>query len=132
MTHEEQEDRIRAVCAKWREVLGLDEWEINLCYRDGQYVKGDGGASDQAIASTDVQWEYRRAQIYFRIDLLADEDDAELEAVFVHEAMHVLLNSQRPINGADSAVGREYERLFEEHTATTLARAFLRAKEMQP
>lgn len=128
---EEQKERIRAVMARWRAVLTLDEWEIDLNYRDGEYVKGDGNASARAIASTDVQWEYRRAQIYWRCDLLADESDDELESIFVHEAMHVLLNGQRAMHqGGGATVSVEYERLFEEHTATTLARAFIRASRM--
>lgn len=130
---DDQQERLRGLMSVWRDILGLDEWHIDLCYRDGPYVRGDGEPSGSAIASTDVQWEYRRAQLYFRVDLLADEDDAEAEYMFVHEAMHILLNGQRAVRTVEHATPEAlgYERLLEEHTATTLARAFIRARNSQ-
>ena len=125
---EVQKERVRAVFNRWRNVLGLDEWEVTLNYHDGEYVKKDGSGSTRALGLTYVEWEYRRATIDFRCDMLEDEDDDELEYCFVHEAMHVLLNGQRAMREAGDSVGREYERLFEEHTATSLARAFIRAR----
>lgn len=125
-----QKERVRAVFDRWRNVLGLDEWHVTLNYRDGEFVKGDGSPSALALGLTNVDWEYRRATIDFRCDLMTEQDDDELEYCVVHEAMHVLLNGQRAVREANSAgaVYVEYERLFEEHTATTLARAFIRAR----
>lgn len=125
-----QKERVRAVFDRWRNVLGLDEWHIELNYRDAEWVKHDGSPSALALGLTSVDWEYRRATIDFRCDLTGDQSDEELEYCVVHEAMHVLLNGQRAVRelGSVGAVYREYERLFEEHTATTLARAFIRAR----
>jgi hypothetical protein len=125
-----QKERVRNEFNRWRNVLGLDEWHIDLRYRDGEFIKGDGSPSADAVGLTRVDWEYRRAAIDFRCDMIADLDAAELEYVVVHEGMHVLLNGQRAIRDLSEvgAAHREYERLFEEHTATTLARAFINAR----
>lgn len=126
-----QKARIRGLFDRWRNVLGLDEWAITLNYHDGKFVKNDGSDSANAIGLTHVDWEYRRATIDFRCDMAVDEDDDEMEYVFVHEAMHVLLNGMRAMREAGDNIGRSYETLFEEHTATTLARAFIRARKME-
>lgn len=128
---EAEKNRVRAMFDRWRTVLGLDEWHITLNYRDAEYVKQDGEPSGKwVLGFTQVDWEYRRAVIDFRCDLTAGEPDADLEYCVVHEAMHILLNGQRAVRelGSGGAVYREYERLFEEHTATTMARAFIRAR----
>lgn len=130
MTHEEQQARIEAIYARWRPVLGLDEWEVRRDYHDGHFVTNDDEVSGEALASTSVQWEYRRAQIAWNTRFAEESDDDGLEYAVVHEAMHILLNGQRAMRERGDTVGREYERLFEEHTATTLAWAFIRAKEM--
>lgn len=130
-TFDEQKARIRAMFTRWRDVLSLDEWEVTLNYHDGEFVKRDGSGSANAIGLTHVDWEYRRATIDFRCDMAVDEDDDEIEYVVVHEAMHVLLNGMRAMREAGDTIGRAYESLFEEHTATTLARAFIRARKME-
>ena len=124
-----QKSRIRALFDRWRDVLSLDEWEVTLNYRDGEFVKNDGTGSANAIGLTAVAWEYRRAAIDFRCDMTVDEDDDELEYIVLHEAMHILLNGMRSMREAGDNLGRAYETLFEEHTATTLARAFIRARD---
>lgn len=132
MTHEEQKARIRGLFDRWRNVLSLDEWEVTLEYTNGAFIKRDGVSSGKAMAVTFTDWEYRRSTIQWNTDITDCQDDDELEYALVHEAMHVLLNGQRALRerseGGDAY--RAYESLFEEHTATTLARAFIRAKEM--
>lgn len=131
--YEAQKLRIRAAFDRWREVLGLDEWEVTLSYHDAEYVRRDGaGGSAEAFGMTTVDWEYRRATLDFRVDMAAEESDDDVEYVVVHEAMHVLLNGQRAMRAASEggAAYLNYERLFEEHTATTLARAFIRARKL--
>lgn len=130
MTHEEQRNRIRAAFDRWRNVLGLDEWEVTLEYSDGEFIKDDGEPSRSALAVTFVSWEYRRASIHWNTAKVEHESDDELDYAMVHEAMHVLLNGLRAFREIGDTEGKGYERLFEEHTATTLGRAFLRAKEM--
>ncbi len=126
-----QKARIRDLFDRWRNVLSLDEWEVTLCYHDAPYIDGDGAVRSKALGCTEVEWEYRRATMYFRVDMTPLEDDDELEYCVVHEAMHILLNGQRPVIDAANASAYEYRRLFEEHTATTLARAFIRARKME-
>ncbi len=128
-----QKDRVRALFDRWRNVPGLDEWEVTLNYSDAEYIKGDGSPSRDALATAVVEWEYRRATLTFRCDRTPLESDDELEYCFVHEAMHILLNGQRAMRevGDGGDLHREYERLFEEHTATTLARAFIRASNLE-
>lgn len=134
MTDEEaqvQKERIQALFERWRNVLGLDEWEMRLVYRDAPYVDGNGEVRSTALGCTEVEWEYRRAIMYYRVDMTIQQDDDELEYSVVHEAMHVLLNGQRPVTDNPDGIAREYRRLFEEHTATTLALAFIRARKME-
>lgn len=127
-----QKARVRGLFDRWRNVLSLDEWEIDLVYHDGPYIDGDGEVRSKALGCTEVEWEYRRATMYFRLDMTPREDDDALEYAVVHEAMHVLLNAQRPVTtDPTGSLPHEYRRLFEEHTATTLARAFIRARKME-
>lgn len=121
-------ERIRSFFAKWRPILGLEEWDVSLTFDPGEFVMADGEPSRGAIASTSVSWEYRHADIHWNSHLAALEDDEALERIVVHEAMHILLNGLRPVVDRDAdGVGKHYRMMFEEHTCTTLSWAFMRA-----
>ncbi len=115
VTHEEQQERVEAMWEKWRDRLGLASWLVNRDYHDGEYVQGDGRSSSDAIASADVDWAYQRATLSFNLQKVEHQDDAALENVIVHEAMHILINELR-----------EDGMKHEEHACTMLAWALIR------
>ena len=118
-----QRRRIRALLKKWRVALTLDEWDITNEYTDGSIIV-DGELSSGAVAAAAVRWEYRRATISWNTQAVAQMNDADLEEVFLHEAMHVLLHEMREVVAGNIKA--------EERSATTFARVILRVLEMRP
>ncbi len=116
--YEAEKARIEGFYARWRSVLGLDGWDVARSYFDGEYVKGHGETSDAAAGSASVRWEYRHATLSFNVQNTRDLDDAEMEAIVVHECMHILLHEMRD----DTATDIKHE----ERVATSLAWAFMR------
>ena len=119
-------ETVESLYAKWRPILALDAWDVERKYKDGVFLDG-GKSSGDAVAVTRVSWEYRDATITFNTRKLAEAKSVEY--VVLHEAMHILLNGMRPVrtDHGDAGVYHQYDRIFEEHTCTTLARAFMRA-----
>ena len=118
-----QRRRIRALLKKWRFVLTLDEWDITNNFVDGPIVV-DGEVSSDAVASARVRWEYRRATLSWNTQEVAKLNDADLEEVFLHESMHVLLNEMREVVAGNIKA--------EERSATTFALVVRRVLEMTP
>ena len=116
-----QRRRIRALLKKWRFVLTLDEWDITNNFVDGPIVV-DGEVSSEAVASARVRWEYRRATLSWNTQKVAKLNDADLEEVFLHESMHVLLNEMREVVAGNIKA--------EERSATTFALVVRRVLEM--
>lgn len=116
-----QRRRIRALLKKWRFVLTLDEWDITNNFVDGPIVV-DGEVSSEAVASAKVRWEYRRATLSWNTQEVAKLNDADLEEVFLHESMHVLLNEMREVVAGNIKA--------EERSATTFALVVRRVLEM--
>ncbi len=112
-----QRDRIKAVARKWRSTLGMYEWEIFTQYVDGDLLI-DGTLSSTAAACANTIWEYKRATLKFNLKAVADMSDTELERVYIHEVMHVIVNEMR-----------EEDEKHEERVCTMLANAFMRTKE---
>lgn len=118
-----QRRRIRALLQKWRYALTLDEWDITNDYVDGSIIV-DGELSSEAVAAAKVRWEYRRATISWNTQEVARLNDADLEQVFLHETMHVLLHEMREVVEGNIKA--------EERSATTFATVILRVLEMRP
>ena len=116
-----QRRRIRALLKKWRFVLTLDEWDITNNFVDGPIVV-DGEVSSDAVASARVRWEYRRATLSWNTQEVAKLNDADLEEVFLHESMHVLLNEMREVVAGNIKA--------EERSATTFALVVRRVLEL--
>lgn len=111
--------RIRGIAKKWRLPLGLDEWRLTTEFVDGALIVDDELRPDVA-GCANVKWEYRQATLKFNLQQTARFDDDELEEMYVHEAMHILLNEMR-----------EYEpgRMgCEERVASSLSFAFMRLR----
>lgn len=118
-----QRRRIRALLKKWRYVLTLDEWYVTNNFVDGPIVV-DGEVSSEAVASAKVRWEYRRATLSWNTQEVAKLNDADLEEVFLHESMHVLLNEMREVVAGNIKA--------EERSATTFTLMVRRVLEMRP
>ena len=102
-------------------MLTLDEWDITNNFVDGPIVV-DGEVSSEAVASAKVRWEYRRATLSWNTQEVAKLNDADLEEVFLHESMHVLLNEMREVVAGNIKA--------EERSATTFALVVRRVLEM--
>ena len=92
---------------KWSRHLWLQEWWVI-----NEYVRGpfNSNGDYDALASTSVQWQYRKAVITWNLEEVARKSDYEMDWVFVHEAMHIHLNEMR-----------EEGLAHEERVASTLA-----------
>lgn len=106
-------NRIRTLREKWRYRLGLDFWTIHYEYDRGEIADSDG-AGNYPVAKCSADWRYLEATMVWSIPRVSTLNDAELEEVFIHECMHILVNEMR-----------EEELKHEERVCSTLARAFL-------
>jgi hypothetical protein len=116
--HKRERRRILKIHREWREVLGLDGWETSLRFTAGGF-EVDGVLSPQTAASARVRWQYRQATLEFNLKRTRQLKRHELEAVYVHEAMHVLVNELRE---------KDHNLRHEEHAATNLSWALIRAR----
>lgn len=108
--------RIRTIAKRWRYPLGLDEWHMTTRYTQGNLIV-DGTVSTGAVGCASVRWQYREAELDFNLEKTAKLTDEELEEIYVHEAMHVILNEMR-----------DEDIKHEERVASSLAFAFMRMR----
>jgi hypothetical protein len=110
------EDRIRALAAKWIELLGLGHCCIRLWF--------DPECPADTLACTSTQWEYLTAKITFNLPLCLKfaDDEVVLENAVVHELLHVVL--AEIVQSQSAKVGSEHE----ERVASHLALAFQRVQ----
>lgn len=120
--YETQMARIRALIAKWHEVLGLDAWEITHRYERDNY-EVNGSPNHEAVASASVQWEYMHATISWNMPAVLGETDETLEHIYVHECCHVLVHEAREWDDDDLRASLKHE----ERVAEAFARAIERA-----
>lgn len=119
---EAQKARIQALAEQWLPPLGLTWWNIALEYARDNYDGRDGAQPTVAYCKAD--WRYVHARIVWNMPLVAEQDDAELERIFVHECMHIFLHEMR------WAETRDTDSLdHEERVATMLTKAFLWLRE---
>ncbi len=79
-------DEINASVAKWRKVLGLDRWEIEVSIMDGVNEK-----DPRAAAVADFQtWIYKSAGLSF-FDPFYGLDAEQRDETVLHELIHVVL-----------------------------------------
>lgn len=86
--------RIRAIAKRWYRPLGLDEWRLTTKYTVGPLIV-DGRVSPEVVGCATVRWEYRDAVLEFNLEKTAGLSDEDLEEVYLHEAMHILVNELR-------------------------------------
>lgn len=116
MNWKAERKRIRKIANRWYRPLGLDEWRLTTRYTQGNLIV-DGAVSSAAVGMASVRWQYREAELDFNLEKTAKLSDEDLEEVYIHEVMHVLLNEMRE-------EGIEHE----ERTAQTLMFAFMRLR----
>ena len=105
--------RIRLLAKKWYSPLRLFEWDITWKYMDGELIS-DGVLAELAVATTTADWRYRHCTIQWNLKLVAEQADAVLERILIHEVMHIHLNEMRESDD----IGHE------ERVASTLALCF--------
>jgi len=74
---------------KWQNLLGLDWLSIEHKFFDAYFTDEDY----RTTAVTEAEWEYRHARIHWYLPSAARSAPADLEAVVVHEFVHVLLDA---------------------------------------
>ncbi len=128
--YEAQKARIQALEKRWIETLGLAAWKLNTEFVRGDFTS-DGSPAPDTLATAKTHSEYMLATISWNMPLVPDHNDRELERVFLHEYMHVILNEMRPWRAGsevDKALSQE-ETWHEERVCTMLGNAFLWTRE---
>lgn len=115
MTDEEfaaAKKRVMLLAEFWEPKLGLETWRIRYHFCRSRV---DMPEEQDATAVTKAHWDYLFADIYWCLDDLPEDDDF-LEAILVHELMHVHLNELH---------AKKDKASHHERVATQLARAFI-------
>lgn len=79
--------RVLALFDEWTERLQMHWLHLVLCRSDTRNDEDGCCAAD-----TEAQWEYRQARIRVYLPAIANHTDEDLEAIMVHELVHVLVN----------------------------------------
>ncbi len=120
----EQKARVEALVERWLGTLGLRWWRTEIVYCR-KWITDDQGEPDlDSHARTRVHWQYLDAEMQWNMPRLHELSDEQLELIFVHECMHILVNEMRD-DKADELPKHE------ERVATLLAKAFLWVREAQ-
>lgn len=127
---EAQKARIVALEKRWFETLGLAAWKINTEFIRGDFTM-DGQPAPDTMATASTQSKYMLSTISWNMPLVADHPDRELERIFLHEVMHIMVNEMRPArqqNEVNDALS-EGDAWHEERVCTMLGNAFLWTRE---
>lgn len=108
--------KLIALSDKWLPMLGLKWWTVEFVYdREGTDFE------PPCVARASVRWEYLQGTLLWNMPLIATNTDEELERVFVHECMHILLHETRAGTKCDCP----FDLRHEERVASLLQKAFL-------
>jgi hypothetical protein len=107
---------IETLLAKWRPLLGLDQWDIGVDYHADGCARSPG-----VLADASVDWKYKHGHINFYLPKLLEEKPDQVEYIVLHELMHFMVNQMR------GGKRRRKDAPNEERVVTELGRAFLRA-----
>ena len=135
---EKQRQRIIKLRDRWSDNLGLGRWEITQVFnRDTEQMKdADNSPDPKALAMTRTRWMYLTATVQWNMQHLDEYSDQELERIYVHEMMHILVNEMRPWivddEGKADDMAARVSLFAEERVCTQLAQAFLWVKVGDP
>lgn len=117
MSHKDLKERILALIGLWRPVLDLENWVIRIDWTERKILAG-----------CTAMPEYKNASLSFNLARIAKEcsDPVDLEELVVHELTHIPL--WLVARGLESRSRTKIVAYIEEHTATTISRALLRAR----
>lgn len=127
---EEQKARIQVLEKRWYEPLGLAAWRLNTVFVRSDFTCNGEPAPDM-LAATKTDAEYMLATVSWNMPGVLDHGDRELERIFLHEMMHVMVNEMHPARqqtDINKALEAE-DRWHEEHVCTMLGNAFLWTRE---
>lgn len=127
---EAQQARIVTLEQRWFEPLGLKAWKINTVFVRSDFTM-DGEPAADTLATAKTSSEYMMATISWNMPVVIDHDDRELERIFLHEMMHVMVNEMRPsrMNDDINRALKAEDSWHEERVATMLGNAFLWTRE---
>jgi len=109
--HNDQIKRIKKYIKKWLKPMGLGWYKVDIFYNR----MPDKDIND-ASATTECMWQYRKANVNFYTCVTVGLSDEELENIVIHEFVHILLNPLYQEN--------ERMSLQNEYATETIARAF--------
>jgi hypothetical protein len=127
---EREKVRIVTLERRWFETLGLAAWKINTVFVRSDFTS-DGAPSPNTVATASTLSEYMQATISWNLPQVVEQNDRDLERIFLHEVMHVILNEMRPSRQETDIekVLRGEDLWHEERVATMLGNAFLWTRE---
>ena len=105
--------KIRKYAKWWINNSGLAYGHIDLVFKD-HFFSQDESENRRAYAYCTTDWKYQESNIAFSLEAMKDCPVDQIEAIVVHELMHIFLNEMR-------AGGIEHE----ERVATSLQKAFM-------
>lgn len=81
---EKQRAEVRQLIKKWRPILFIDIWQIDLHFVEEC-------SSPDAVCYVKMQHEYANVVIEINTDLFFNEDKQKREEIIVHELCHILI-----------------------------------------
>lgn len=84
--HDAAWERVCRIFEEWTERLEMSWLTLTLVRSDAVHEE------ESTYADTNAQWQYRQAQIRVFLPMLVALTDGQIEAIIVHELVHVLVN----------------------------------------
>lgn len=121
--YRKQRARVQRLLDKWQAPLGLGWWKVtHYWYRESLNDDHPDDGQSNIAADTKVNWPYMEAAVRWCLPIIAEQTDARIEWLVLHELCHILVNEMR--------AGEDTARLdHEERVCSTLAAAFVWADE---
>lgn len=104
---------------EWTHKTWLGWWNIKVAFHNSlEFARHTDECDDPEtlLATCESDWRYMTAAIHVNVDLLEEQDEADIEEYVVHELMHIILREMH-----------EQDMDHEERVATFLARSFITA-----